>query len=99
YLVSQIGLTLVEAGLLFAVMQLTSAVGRPLVGWLSDRLRAPRGVLAGMSFCSAACSLLLAAATPDWPRWALTLLVGAAGVGVSSWNGVHGAQCAKYARP
>ena len=98
YLVLHLGISLPAAGALFALMQAVSALGRPAMGWLADRLGAT-SVLKAACIASALTTLALAGLTPQWPHWAVVTLVVAGGCTVSSWNGVQGAQVAHFARP
>lgn len=95
--VTEFGMSLIAAGAVFAAMQLTGIVGRVLLGWCSDRLGSGQKVLRCAAFASAATSLALAFATPEWPYWGLMLLAAIAGVTVSSWNGVQLAEIARVA--
>ena len=98
HLVVHRGLSLAAAGALFALMQVVSTVGRPLLGWLADRAGAGR-VLRITCIGSGLATLALAAVSPTWPAWGVLLLVLLGGCTVSSWNGVQGAQAVYYARP
>lgn len=97
-LVAYRGMTLAAAGALFALMQVVSVFGRPLLGMLADRMDANR-ILQLACIASAVTTLALAFLNPQWPSWAVTVLVVAAGCTVSSWNGVQMAQMAHFARP
>jgi len=79
------------------VMQVTGVPGRVGLGFLADRLGSGRGVLIGVAIASAATSTLLAVTSPSWPTWSLVLLSGAAGISVSSWNGLQVAEIARHA--
>jgi MFS family permease len=96
-LVVHLGMPLASAGLVFAVMQLTGIPGRVALGFLADRLGSGRSVLIGVALTSAASSGLLAFASPAWPVWSVTLLAAAAGITVSSWNGLQVAEIARHA--
>jgi len=97
YLVSQLGWSLEAAGVLFALMQLTSALGRPLAGFVSDRLGDGVRVLRWIAGCSALTTLAFAFCTPDWPGWAVAALAVLAGLTVASWNGIQFAEVARMA--
>jgi MFS family permease len=99
FLVVALGHDLATAGKVFATMQASGIVGRILLGWVSDRIGSGLVTLAVIGVVSAATSTALAFATPDWPLAWLYLLAGVAGVTVSSWNGVHLAEIAHFARP
>ncbi len=99
YLVVELGMSLSVAGLVFAVMQATSVVGRVLMGWITDRLGSPPATLAFAAVASAATTALLGLSTPAWPVWSLVLLAAVAGVAVASWNGVQIAEVARRSPP
>jgi MFS family permease len=83
------GFSLVEAGLLFAFMQATGIFGRLVLGWLADRIGSPLPVLAFAILGSTVTTLAIAVG-PDVPATPhLVLLAGAAGILVSSWNGIQ----------
>lgn len=98
YLVLYMHMSLAVAGALFALMQLVSALARPVAGWLADRLSAV-SILKAMCITSTVTTGVLATITSDWPGWAVVALVFAAGATVASWNGVQIAQVAQVARP
>mgnify|MGYP001354340478 CR=1 FL=1 len=85
------------AGALFALMQVLSALGRPLAGFLSDRLGDGLRVLRWMAAGSAATTLAFAFCTPVWPAWVVVALAVLAGLTVASWNGIQFAEGARLA--
>ena len=97
YLVHQIGLDLVTAGAIFAIMQATGIFGRVFLGWMSDRLGSGMITLCLSAFAGAITVLALAFTTADWSFGGLALVCGIAGVTVTSWNGVHLAEVARLA--
>jgi MFS family permease len=97
YLVIAIGLSLSVAGLVFAVMQATSVIGRMVMGWIADHVASSMMTLALASVASALSTVAFALVGPDWPVWALILLAAAAGISVSGWNGVQIAEVARRA--
>ena len=74
-LVQELGWSLVAAGGMATLMQIGGVAGR--VGWSVLAQKIDRGieVLIFLGVASAACALLMAAATQDWPRPALALLL------------------------
>jgi MFS family permease len=95
YLVSVLHWSLTAAGALFALMQAVSALGRPLVGFVSDRLGDGVRVLRWMACGSGTATLALALSTPQWPTWTIVVLAVAGGLSVASWNGVQFAEVAR----
>jgi MFS family permease len=99
YLVVALGLSLGVAGLVFAVMQATSVIGRVVMGWFADRVATSTTTLALASIASALSTILFGLVGPDWPVWALVLLAAVAGISVSGWNGVQIAEVARRSPP
>jgi MFS family permease len=99
YLVVALGQSLNTAGLVFAVMQLSSMVGRIVLGWLSDHVASSTTILSVASVFAAITTILLGLSTPAWPLWAFVLLSAFAGMAVSGWNGVQIAEVARRSPP
>jgi len=99
YLVSRLGLTLTQAGMVFAVMQASGIFGRMLLGWVSDRLGSGRLTLRLVAVSSAATTIVLASTDGGWSLGALAVLGAIGGITVSSWNGVQIAEAARLAPP
>jgi MFS family permease len=97
YLVVELHWTLTAAGALFALMQLVSVLGRPLAGFISDRLGDGMRVLRWAVIGSGLTTLALAFCTPAWPTWSVVGLAVLAGLTVASWNGVQFAEVARLA--
>jgi len=99
YLVVVLGLSLSVAGLVFAVMQATSVIGRMSLGWLADHAVSSTTTLAIASIGSALSTIAFGLATPAWPVSAFVLLAAVAGFSVSGWNGVQIAEVARRSPP
>lgn len=99
YAVSELGYSLETAGALYALMQATSVTGRVLLGWLADKLEAPRLLLRVIGLASGITSLTLALAPPTWSFQTYCILAAIAGVSVSSWNGVQLSEIARACPP
>ena len=84
-----LGLSLIDSGLAFAIMQGAGIFGRIGLGWLADQIGSGLVVLKGAAVASALCSLLLALSGPGTPFAVIAVLAAAAGLSVSSWNGVQ----------
>ncbi len=93
----ELGLTLVAAGLIYAVAHLASIVGRIAWGIVADRRFAPRIVLSVLGLASGLCGLVTAVAAPGWPTAALGALGALYGATAVGWNGVYLAQVARSA--
>ncbi|PTM41660.1 MFS transporter [Bosea sp. 124] len=95
FAVSELGYSLSAAGVVFAIMQAASVVGRVLLGWLADRLGQPRRLLALIGLASGLTSLAMAFVGPHWSYPAFCALAAVAGITVSSWNGVQLSEIAR----
>lgn len=93
----ELGLTLVAAGLIYAVAHVASIVGRIAWGIVADRLFAPRIVLSVLGLASGLCGLVTAIAAPEWPTAALFALGALYGASAVGWNGVYLAEVARSA--
>ena len=88
-LVERGGLDPVAVGATFSIMHLGGIVGRPFLGWVSDRVLPARPLLSLIGFAIFGCGLALAALDDTWPRpllWTVSLGVGIIAAG---WNGVY----------
>jgi MFS family permease len=97
YLKLELGYSLVAAGVVFAVAQISGAAGRVLWGVVADHLLKPRSVLASLGLVMIVCGGALASLNPAWPPAAVLgvcVLYGATAVG---WNGVFLAEVARLA--
>ena len=88
-LVGQIGLNLIEAGKLYALMQGTGVVARIGWGWVSDRFMDARALLALLGVGSIGATMALAMADSTWSTGALVLVSMAVGATIVSWNGIY----------
>ncbi len=98
YLVAEKQLGLIEAGVLFSVVQVGGSVARICWGWLADRLRSSIAVLA--IICVGAAASILAMVFLDMSNKLLIYIVffimGATALG---WNGVFHAEGARLSPP
>jgi MFS family permease len=98
-LVEQAGLSLLAAGSLFAIMQVTSVIGRIGLGWVADRVGSSTATLQGAAAFSAVCTVALAFVGAQTPSLLVTLLCAVAGATVTGWNGVQIAEVARLSKP
>jgi MFS family permease len=80
-------------------MQLTSVLGRVVMGWFADHVASSTTTLALASVASALSTIVFGFVSPAWPLWALMLLAAVAGISVSGWNGVQIAEVARRSPP
>lgn len=98
-LVEQAGVSLIAAGALFAVMQVTGMAGRIGLGWIADKIGSGRATLRGAAILSALCTLALAFVGHGTPLFVTAALCALAGATVTGWNGVQIAEVARLSRP
>jgi MFS family permease len=97
YLKLELGYSLVGAGVVFSVAQVSGALGRVLWGVVADHWVRPRSVLAGLGLVMVVCGGAVASFSSAWPPatvLAVCALYGATAVG---WNGVFLAEVARLA--
>lgn len=99
YLVEELGYSLTQAGMVFAVMQVGGVIGRIVLGWLSDFLRSTTAILSIAAIFSALTTALLGLTSPQWPLWSIILLAFVAGSTAASWNGIQIAELARRSPP
>ena len=99
YVIQDLGMSLVEAGLLLSAAQGCGVGGRIFWGVLSDRSGRPLKVLGTLGIVMGAGALLTAAFTPAWPYAALLAVCGLFGGSAIGWNGVFVAEIARIATP
>jgi MFS family permease len=88
YLLEGVGLSPIEAGVFFAIVQIAAIAGRPIAGFFSDWIKSPEITLAILAV-GASCAILGALnLSPDSPKvfmYAVALLAGLSG---NSWSPV-----------
>ena len=94
FLVTDVGLDLTRAGLMFSIVQVTGIVGRILLGSVADRLGSANTTLAVTAVTSTLTTMAFALVTPAWSFGALATLSAICGITVSSWNGLMLAEIA-----
>ncbi|KAA2213840.1 MFS transporter [Teichococcus oryzae] len=99
WLVGKHGLSLPQAGVIFAVMQGAGVTARMALGWVADRSGRPALILASQAFIGSLLAVLLALAPAGTPGWTLGALAGACGFVAASWNGIALAEVARVAPP
>jgi MFS family permease len=97
FLVESFTLTLVVAGLVMAVAQVASVIGRVLWGVLADRVLTRRAMLGLLGVGMGLSALLSLAAGPGWPTWLLLAYAAVFGATAVGWNGVFLAEVARVA--
>lgn len=98
-LVKDLGWSLVAAGEAATVMQVGGVLGRLAWSLLADMIGRGIAILVSIGLGSAAFSLIMAAAAPDWPPWLLVVMVFGFGFCLVGWNGLWLAEVARAAGP
>ena len=88
YLLEIVGLGVVAAGVFASNLHLTALIGRPILGWLTDRIGNAQRVLAGIAVVTVCAAAGLLQVTPETPGWVLVPLAMACGVAGQCWNSV-----------
>lgn len=88
YLKLEIGLSLVTAGLVYALAQAAGVVGRVMWGVSADRWVVPRTQLGLLGIAGGICGLTVALFTPQWGLPLLAIVSALAGGTAVAWNGV-----------
>jgi MFS family permease len=97
FLVESFTLSLVLAGIVLSVAQISSVVGRLAWGALADRALTRRTMLGLLGLGMGISAIATLAAGPHWPPWLLYLYAAAFGATAVGWNGVYIAEIARIA--
>jgi MFS family permease len=97
YLTSQLGYTLVQAGLMLSVATAAGIVGRIAWGAVADRSGRPAMVLGLVGCAMAAAAGTMALSSPEWSRTLMIVLSALFGGTAIGWNGVYLAEVARQA--
>lgn len=88
YLLEVAGLDPVAAGIFASNLHLTALIGRPLLGWVVDRVGRAQWVLAGIAVVTVLAMTGLVSVTPETSGWVLIPLAMACGISGQCWNAV-----------
>lgn len=97
FLVESIGFSLIEAGLLFSVLQFAGASSRVALGWCADRFGNARAVLVTLSVATSVVSLFVNALDASWASVWIWLNYAIAGIASAGWYGIFLAEIATIA--
>jgi MFS family permease len=97
-LVTEIGMSLVAAGIVLAIAQAAGIAGRIVWGALADWLRDGRLVLGLLAVAMTLGGAASAFLTPEWPYHAIVGVIAAFGATAIGWNGVYLAEVARLVR-
>lgn len=99
FMVEELLLTLVMAGLVMSAVHMAGVCGRITWGAVADRIGSSLAVLSGLGVAMLALFVTLSTVDTDWPAWlaiGVFVCLGATAVG---WNGVYLAAVAKRNSP
>jgi predicted MFS family arabinose efflux permease len=99
YLIRDIGMTLIRAGMVLSAAQTSGIIGRVVWGALADRVVKPRLMLGILGIAMSAGALAAAAFSPQWPYSAVLVACALFGAAAIGWNGVYLAEVARVATP
>lgn len=91
------GLSLLAAGAMLTVVQIASALGRLLLGWLCDTLGNTARVLTLNALLMLATCIASYWIAPGWPLWAIYLLFALHGFTTGAWAGAVLAEAGRLA--
>ena len=97
YLVEIMGMSLAEAGAIFAIAQAASIVFRITWGWFAG-LWGTRPVLATLGISMAFIAILCGFISADWPHWMVTGIAIAYSATAISWHGVILAEVSRLSK-
>jgi MFS family permease len=97
FLTEAFAMTLVLAGLVMAVSQVASVIGRVLWGVVADRLLSRRVMLGLLGVGMGLSALVTIFANPSWPLPLLFIYAAVFGATAVGWNGVFLAEVARIA--
>ena len=97
YLVEIMGMSLAEAGAIFAIAQAASIVFRITWGWVAG-LWGTRPVLATLGISMAFIAILCGFISADWPNWIITVIAVAYSATAISWHGVVLAEVSRLSK-
>jgi MFS family permease len=75
-------------GVFISNLHLTALLGRPVLGWLTDRVGNPQAILAGIAMVTIATMIALLQVGPETPAWMLVPLAVGCGIAGQCWNTV-----------
>lgn len=96
-LVTDVNFSLVEAGIVLAIIQGSGAVGRIFWGWIADRLGHGILVLLIMGAVCISSSFIVSAITDNWQPLIIYILFFFLGFNALGWTGVFQVEAARYA--
>jgi nitrate/nitrite transporter NarK len=98
-LVKESGYSLVAAGFMLSVTQLSGVAARLAWGWIADRTGDSLTLLRNLAVVAMLCCPALALVSPAWPTSLVALIFAVFGASAIGWNGVYLAEVAHRSPP
>jgi len=98
-LVKESGYSLVTAGFMLSVTQLSGVVARLTWGWVADRTGDSLTLLRNLAIVAMLCCPALALISPGWPTPLVALVFAVFGASAIGWNGIYLAEVAHRSPP
>lgn len=95
-LVQEAGFTLVAAGVMLSLVQISGMCGRMVFGWLADHVGNAVAVLLFTNLTAALCCALVLLLPTGWPVAVLAVFYAIFGLVAYGWNGIMHAQIARF---
>lgn len=99
FLVEEVRFSLIHAGMMLALLQVSGVVGRLVWGWIADRLHNGRATLAAMALLMTAGTVLAGTVSKASPLGLTYLLVACLGFCAIGWPGVYLAEVVRHSPP
>ena len=95
-LVTEVRMTLIQAGYVLAVLQVAGVVGRILWGWCADRIDDGNRVLLGLGLAMAVGAIGVSLIEAGWPQPAIYAAFASLAITAIGWNGVIQAEVTRH---
>ncbi len=86
--VEALGMSLIVAGTVLMVVQLSNAIGRVIAGWVADRLKSGARVLEWMAWILLATCIASIWLSPSWSGLSIYVLFALHGITSGAWAGI-----------
>jgi nitrate/nitrite transporter NarK len=97
--VAVLDMSLVAAGVVLMVVQITNAAGRMVAGWIADRIGSAARVMTWMAWAMLATSIGFLWLSPEWPLPLVFGMFAALGITSGAWAGILMAEAGHRAAP
>jgi len=97
FLVGDMGVGIVQAGLAMSAVQIAGVTGRVAWGWIGDTIGSGTIALFGSTFVTISGAIATSMMSPAWPHSMMILTLSAMGFSALGWNGIYLAEVARLA--